>query len=151
MKAIRDDYVVHMDETSFHMTEQKKKSQMWAIVGSKLTRYVFDLTRGGHVPATQVGDSAGALVANDYSGYIELEAKKNRIRCGCLAHVRRGSFKARKVPEAETALALIQELYRVEHEAKQLHITGTPEHLALRMAQAKPAFIALMRLAHAIY
>jgi transposase len=151
MKAIRDDYVVHIDETSFNMTEQKKKSQMWAFVGSKLTHYVFDLTRGGHVPATQVGDSAGVFVADDYSGYIELEAKKKRIRCGCLAHVRRGFFEAGKVPEAETALALIQELYRVEHEAKQLHITGTPEHLALRMAQAKPAFIALMRLAHATH
>jgi transposase len=149
MKAIREDYVVHIDETSINMTEQKKKSQMWGFVGTKLVRYVFDLTRGGHVPLEHMGKSAGVFVADDYSGYNQLEDKGNRVRCGCLAHVRRGFFEAGDVPEAETALALIQELYRVEHEAKRLNITGTAKHLDLRLAEAKPAFVALMRLAHA--
>lgn len=149
MQAIGEDYVVHIDETSINMTEQKKKSLMWTFVGEKLVSYVFDLTRGGHVPLHQMGESAGVFVADDYSGYNQLADKGYRLRCGCLAHVRRGFFEAGNVPEAETALALIQELYRVEHEAKRLNISGTAAHLELRTAQAKPAFVALMRLAHA--
>jgi transposase len=80
MKAIREDYVVHIDETSINMTEQKRKSQMWAFVGNKLVRYVFDLTRGGHVPLKHIDKSAGVFVADDYSGYNELAGNGTNLR-----------------------------------------------------------------------
>lgn len=149
MEAIRQDDMVHIDETSLNMTTQKKKSQMWAFVGEKLIHYVFDLTRGGHVPIEQLGESTGFFIADDYSGYNKLEALDKRVRCGCLAHVRRGFFEAGKVPEAELALALIQELYRIEQETKELELIGTPQHLAIRKNRSTRVFIALMRLSHA--
>jgi transposase len=144
-QAIAEDFLVHMDETSFKLTSQKKKAQMWAFVGESLTGYVFDLTRAGSVPTAHLGSSVGAFVSDDYSGYNALAANGSRTRCGCMAHARRGVFEAGAVVEAEAMLAMIQQLYRVEYDAVAEEIYGTPKHLALRSAQSKPIFTALVQ------
>jgi transposase len=146
LKAIQQDFLVQLDETSLKMTKQKKASQVWALVGEKLTAYRFDLTRGSEVPLELLGKSRGVFVADDYSGYSPLGKQGHRTRCGCMAHTRRGFFEAGDVPEATTALALIQSLYAVEHEAAERNIVGTREHLQLRVEHSKPIFTALMKL-----
>ena len=147
-QAIRSDSVVHIDETSFKMTQQKKRSQMWCFVGEKLTGYQFDLSRSKGVPVAILGDSKGTFVADDYAGYDALAKLGGRIRSGCMAHARRGFFEAGDVHEAHAAMAIIQELYGVEHEAKRRDIVGTAVHAALRKVKSIPMYCALMRIAH---
>jgi transposase len=145
--AIKKDFLVHADETSFKMTAQTSKAFIWAFVGQTFTGYRFDLTRGGDVPLDVLGDSTGALLCDDYRGYDPLAKKGNRQRCGCLAHARRKYFEAGDVPEAHEALELINGMYRVEHEAERRNIVGTADHLALRRQYARPLFVRLLLLA----
>jgi transposase len=145
MQAIQQDFLVQIDETSFKLTAQKKKAQMWTFVGKNLTGYVFDLTRSGSVPTKQLGGSKGAFVSDDFSGYNALDALGKRTRCGCMAHARRGLFESGNVPEAVTALAMIQQLYRVEHDAEALGILGTPAHQRARLRESMPIFTALVQ------
>jgi transposase len=144
--AIRQEPVVHIDETSFKMTAKKgKKSVMWTFVGAKHTLYDFSLTRSGSTPVKILGCSKGFFVTDDYSGYNQLARLGGRTRCGCMAHARRGFSEAGAVPEAELALALIQEIYAVEHEAERLNIRGTKAHLVLRTQRSKSVFMALIQ------
>jgi transposase len=148
--AIRNDYLVHADETSFKMTKQASKSFIWAFVGQSLTGYHFDLSRSGDVPVNVLGDSAGAIVCDDYRGYDPLTRKGRRRRCGCLAHARRHFFDAGDVPEAKEALSLVASMYGVEHDAEKRGIVGTLEHLALRRAYARPLYVRLLLLAREV-
>jgi transposase len=145
--AITKDFLVHVDETSFKMTQQTSKAFIWAFVGRSLTGYRFDLTRGGAVPLDVLGDSQGVMLCDDYRGYDPLAKKGGRLRCGCLAHARRKYFEAGDVPAAKEALELINGMYRVEHEAERLAIVGSPEHRALRREYARPLFVRLLLLA----
>jgi len=145
--AIRQDFLVHADETTFKMTKQASKAFIWAFVGQNLTGYRFDLTRGGAVPVDALGQSSGAFVCDDYRGYDPLEKKGKRFRCGCLAHARRKYFEAGDVPEAKEALDLINSMYSVEHEAERRKIVGTQAHLALRRDYTRPVFVRLLLLA----
>jgi transposase len=146
-EAIKADFVVHADETSFTMTKQTSKAFIWAFVGRSLTGYRFDLTRGGSVPLDVLGESTGVVLCDDYRGYDPLAKKGFRRRSGCLAHARRKYFEAGDVPEAAEALELIGVMYRVEHEAERRGIIGTAEHLALRRAYTRPIFVRLLLLA----
>ena len=144
--AIKKDFLVHVDETSFNMTKQTSKAFIWAFVGASLTGYRFALTRGGDVPLDVLGDSKGAFVADDYRGYDPLTKKGHRERCGCLAHARRKFFEAGDVPEAKEALQIISAMYGVEHEVERRDVLGTPAHLDLRRAFTRPLFIRLLLL-----
>lgn len=146
-EAIRKDFVVHVDETSFKMTKQESKSFFWAFVGKNLTGYRFDLTRGGDVPVDVLGESTGFVLCDDYRGYDPLAKKGKRQRAGCLAHARRKFFEAGEVAEAKEALAWINAMYSVEHEAERRGVVGTDEHLALRRDFTRPFFTQLLLLA----
>jgi transposase len=149
-EAIREDFLVQIDETSFKLSTQKTKAFMWAFVGERLTGYVFDLTRAGKVATAQLGASKGASVTDDYAGYNALEALGGRVRCGCMAHARRGFFEAGAVLEAETALALIAHLYRVEHQADNANVLGTEAHLAMRLDESRKIFTLLLKLSRTV-
>lgn len=148
--AIREDFLVHLDETSFKLTKQTSKAFFWAFVGRTLTGYRFELSRGGEAPVLALRDSDGAFCSDDYRGYDPLEKKGKRLRCGCLAHARRKYFEAGEDPEAREALELIGSIYGVEHEAERRGIVGTAEHLALRREFSRPLFIRLLKLARAL-
>jgi transposase len=149
-EALREDFVVQIDETSFKLSAQKAKAFMWAFVGEKLTGYAFDLTRAGKVATAHLGASKGVSVTDDYAGYNALAALGGRVRCGCMAHARRGFFEAGAVLEAETALALIAHLYRVEHQAEAAKVLGTDAHLAMRQDASKKIFTLLLKLSRAV-
>jgi hypothetical protein len=149
-EAIRGDFLVHADETSFKLTSQASKAFIWTFVGAKLTGYRFALTRGGDVPIEEFGDSERAVVCDDYRAYDPLVKKGHRRRCGCLAHARRKYFEAGDGPEAHEALELIAGIYRVEHEAERLGIVGTSAHRELRRTYARPLFARLVLLAREV-
>lgn len=146
-EAIRKDFLVHVDETSFKLTTQASKAFVWAFVGKSLTGYQFALSRSGDTPVDVLGDSTGAFLCDDYRGYDPLEKRAKRRRSGCLAHARRKYFEAGEVPEAKDALELIACMYQVEHEAQRRAIVGTAEHRALRRTYTRPLFVALLQLA----
>jgi transposase len=146
-EAIKADFLVHADETSFTMTKQTSKAFIWAFVGQSLTGYRFDVTRGGSVPLDVLGESTGVVLCDDYRGYDPLAKLGYRRRSGCLAHARRKYFEAGEVSEAKEALDLIGVMYLVEHEAERRGIVGTAEHLALRRAYTRPIFVRLLLLA----
>jgi transposase len=148
-KAIRSALIVQIDETSFNMTAKKgKKSYMWGFLTATLALYRFSEKRAGNIPVEVLGDSTGYFVADDYSGYHALAALGGRIRCGCMAHARRGFSEALPLPQAEAAIALIQEIYAAEHAAAGA--LGSDKHLALRTSRAKPAFVSLIKLCRTI-
>jgi transposase len=146
-EAISQDFLVHVDETTFKLTSQTGKAFMWVFVGRQLTGYRFELTRGGAVPLDVLGSSAGTILCDDYRGYDPVAKKGRRVRCGCMAHARRKYFEVGDVPEAHEALGLIAGLYQVEHEAERLGVLGTDAHLELRRTYSRPLFIRLLLLA----
>ena len=149
-EVLSEDFVLHIDETTWKLTTQASKAFMWAFVGRQLTGYRFALTRGGDVPLEALGDSVGAMVCDDYRGYDPIAKRGNRLRCGCLAHARRKYFEAGDVPEAREALDLVAGIYQVEHEAERLGVVGTAAHLELRRRFARPLFVRLLLLAREI-
>ena len=83
-EAIKADFVVHADETSFTMTKQTSKAFIWTFVGQSLTGYRFDLTRGGSVPLDVLGESTGVVLCDDYRGQNECDTI--HARCTELSH-----------------------------------------------------------------
>jgi transposase len=146
-EAIRGDYLVLADETTFKLTSQSSKAFIWTFLGHSLTGFRFALSRAGSVATEALKDSKGVLVCDDYSGYNAVTGQGRRRRCGCLAHARRKYFDAGNVPEAHEALALIGFIYAVEHEAERRGVLGTDEHAQLRQAFSRPAYYALLQLA----
>ena len=139
LAEVRASPVVHADETPMRMQTSKKRAYLWTFLAGKLTAYRFSASRSGKTPCDVLGNSQGHLVVDAYTGYNAVTCADGRVRVGCLAHVRRKFFDAKKsAPESEVALEIITALYRVEREAKDQNLAGSPKHLAMRDARSKP-------------
>lgn len=138
--------VVLADETSIKLQSAKGKAWMWAFLAGSLIAYRFSSTRSGTTPREVLGGSAGTLLVDAYTGYNSVTGVDGRERAGCLAHARRKLFESREADESVSdALALIQDVYRVEHDAKEHGIAQSAAHLELRQARAAPAMDKLKR------
>jgi transposase len=121
------------------MLGSSKRAHIWTFIAGDLIAYRFSLDRSGQTPKEVLGGTQGTLVVDAYTGYNHVTKVNGRRRAGCLAHARRKLFDALEtVPEAREALDMIQQVYRVEHDAKQRNIVGTAEHLELRKSQSAP-------------
>jgi transposase len=141
MAHIASHDVVQADETTLKMQSKAKKGWVWTFLAPDAIGYRFASSRSGQTPVEVLGGTSGTLVVDAYTGYNKVCTPEQRQRAGCLAHVRRKLFEARKLApdDVDVALQLILDVYRVEHDAKEAGIVGTPEHLALRQARARPA------------
>jgi transposase len=112
--------IVQADETSMKMLRPNKRGFVWTFLSGDLIAYRFAEGRSGETPRDVLGGSEGTLVVDAYSGYNRVTDVDGRSRAGCIAHVRRKFFDAHVtgVVDAKTALDLILEIYRVEHEAR---------------------------------
>lgn len=136
--------VVMADETTIRVMGSKKRAYMWTFLSDTLIAYQFSLSRSSETPRAVLGGTTGTLVVDAYTGYNRVTAVGGRERAGCLAHARRKLFEASSfAPEAQTALALIRDLYVVEHEAKERGVAKTADHLAMRQARSRPLMNAL--------
>ncbi len=137
--------VVQADETPMMMQRPHKKGYLWTFLCDDLIAYRFSASRSGETPRDVLGGSHGTLVVDAYTGYNRVTDVDGRVRCGCLAHVRRKFFEALPTSPAEArrALDLILDVYRIEHEAKERGIVRTPEHLVLRQTNGRAAMEAL--------
>ncbi len=144
LALVREAPVVHADETSLKVLDEDKcrTGFVWnfrTTESKPLIAYRFSPSRSGETPKQILGGTTGALVVDGYTGYNAVTDVNGRERVACHAHVRRYFFDALPTaPEAQRALDLIRELYRVEHAAFEARIVGTPQHLALRREKSAP-------------
>jgi transposase len=142
--------VVQADETTLRVQEKVKTRTAWlwtflAVGDEPLIAYRFSSNRSGETPEEVLGDTAGALVVDGFTGYNPVTKPQGRQRGGCWAHVRRKFFDAKSSApdESRAAMELILELFRIEQEARQRGIAGTPSHLALRAQESRPTLDAI--------
>ena len=107
--------------------------------------YVFTKSRSGDTPRTVLGGTDGVLVVDEYTGYDTVLDVNGRARC--MAHVRRKLFEALATApqEANQALALILDLYRVEQLAADHARVGSDEHAMARRFFSRPAMARSLR------
>ena len=136
--------VIHTDDTTVPVQDatrtQTRDGRLWVYVGDAQPAdlvYDYTPTRSRAGPITFLGDFRGYLQADAYAGYDALYATGRVIEVGCWAHARRYFWeaKATDAPRALIALGFIQQLYRVEAEAKPLDADA---RRARRQAEAGP-------------
>lgn len=138
--------IVHADETTTRVLDKRKTrtAYIWTFLGKskddkEIVAFKFSPSRSGETASRVLGKSKGKLVVDAFGGYNKVTMPEGRVRIGCLAHARRAFFDALPKAEAaaQTALAYILEVYKVEERAKQSGCIGTPEHLALRQQESR--------------
>jgi len=144
-QLVRGADIVRADETSQKVLASPhcKKGYVWtfrARVPEPLILYRFAMDRSGETPLQVLGGTEGTLVVDGHTGYNAVTRVDGRDRQGCLAHVRRRFFDAQKAcpDEARKALDFVLGVYRVEHDAFESGVTGTPRHLELRRERVPP-------------
>lgn len=136
--------VVGADETSVRQANLDKRAFMWTFNTPELSVYKYAETRSGTVAVELLGDSAGILVVDQYTGYNQVTKPGMRVRAGCLAHARRKLFENQEHEGFDEALELIGKLYQVERAAKDAGIMGTDAHLAARTRTSRSLFARLL-------
>ena len=143
--------IIQMDETPVQVLKEpgkraQSKSYLWLQRGGPpdqpITLYDYDPGRGAGVPLRLLDGFRGYLQTDGYDGYNAAVVSNGLMHMGCMAHARRkfsdavkAQGKNRKPGKAQHGLALIQKLYRVEKQARQL----TPqERFDHRQQHAKP-------------
>jgi transposase len=136
--------VIHTDDTPVPVQDRERRQtrdgRLWVYVGDASPPdivYDYTATRSRAGPLAFLGEFRGYLQADAYAGYDALYATGRVVEVGCWAHARRHFWEAKGADEARALLALgfIQQLYRVETEAKGLDPAARS---ALRQAQAGP-------------
>lgn len=136
--------VVQTDDTTVpvqdHARTHTRDGRLWVYVGdTRPATIVYDYTptRSRAGPIDFLGKFRGYLQADAYAGYDAVYATGRVGEVGCWAHARRYFWEAKEADalRALAALGVIQQLYRVEAEAKGLEAGA---RRALREAQAQP-------------
>jgi transposase len=144
-RVVRRGRYVNADETTQRILapEECFKGWMWTILSRQAIVYHYSDHRDSETAKELLGGTTGNLTSDGYSAYSCLSDKEaSRNRSGCWGHSRRKFFEV--MPKEDTqhenreVLDMIKELYRVEDEAEELGIVGTPEHLELRQRKSKP-------------
>jgi transposase len=127
---VRQSRVIHTDETRVPVqapgTGKCRSGRIWVYIGDKANAYSVyeytpDRTRAG--PSKWLQKYKGYLQADAYGGYDGIYHKGEVIEVACWAHARRKFFDAKETDARRSAqlLAMVQELYAVEDEAKSLN------------------------------
>ena len=101
--------------------------------------FIFDPGRGRQYPAQHLQDFQGRLQTDGLGVYSAFDKLEHITLFGCLAHVRRKFFDARKNDEtrASKVLGMIQRLYALEEEARTNNLSAE-QRLELRQTKAAP-------------
>jgi transposase len=139
---------VQTDDTSIVVLEPDEggsiKGRVWTYLDPLGGRVVFDATRTHERVGVEhfLGGYKGYLQADAYKGYDALFRDGTVVEVGCWAHARRRFVLALEGGEtrAATILSLVQQLYRVEHQAAELSVE---ERHALRQERSLPILAAI--------
>ena len=151
--------VLCADETRLRVLNDKgiKKagtSYMWVATGknagSKLVRFYFeDGSRSAETAKNLLGAFNGTLMCDGYGAYPSAVKGLPITLAACMAHARRKFNDVLKVdrrnPHAAQAMKMIQELYKIEHEAVELSVE---QRLVLRQEKSRPLFILFRKWLH---
>jgi transposase len=129
------------DDTSITVLDERGgsfKGRLWTYLDPLTHQVVYDATptHEGEGPAAFLATFRGQLQADAYSGYDALYASGRVSEIGCWAHARRRFVEAFLIDtNAALMIALIQQLYEVEHDAVDLDADA---RRALRQERSLP-------------
>jgi transposase len=141
MERVCQNPYVQADETKLRVAEPQnaRTAWIWTLLCEDIVGYVYSETRAGETAEHLLAGTLGHLVTDGYSGYNGVVGEGKRTRVGCWAHVRRKFYEALSYsPEAREVLDQIVALYRVEHEAAESGILGSPAHEIVRDERSRP-------------
>jgi transposase len=136
--------VIQTDDTTVPVLDRSlnktRTGRLWDYLGDRDHPFVvYDYTpdHSGEGPLRMLEGYEGYLQADAYSVYDAIYAGKKIIEVGCWAHARRKFDEAKTSdPErAHVAMAMIQRLYKVEKDVKDLDDAA---RVALRQERSKP-------------
>jgi len=144
--------VIHADETPVTIMQmgdgekKPKKGYVWAYATTQYNSvqaviYDFQPSRSGQHAEEFLKDWQGYLVCDDYSGYKTRFKSGQVIEVGCMAHARRKFYElhvTKKSFIAEQALQLIQQLYQIEAELRELPDCSAEQRLQRRQQDSQP-------------
>ncbi len=150
--------IVSTDDTGLLVLDRDapghiKRGFLWPYVAEgRFASFDYTPTRQGAGPQTLLADFRGYLQVDGHAVYHKLfetklgEPTPRRLEVGCWAHGRRYFVRALEAGDlrAGAIVALVQQLYRVEREAKERGLAPA-ERKALRGEQARPV---LDKIAH---
>jgi transposase len=146
LQLVAEKEIVLADETTQRVQNKGKTrtAWLWSFIArdeadKEIISYVYSRSRSGETPVRVLGDTAGKLVADAYSGYNKVTVPGGRERAGCLAHLRRKFFEAQATaPDAaKRAMDFILEVYKIERAALDADLLGTDEHLEMRQTASR--------------
>ena len=130
VRRVRQSKVIHTDDTRVPVQDPNvkgkcKSGRIWTYIGDRDNRYtVYEYTpnRKRDGPSEWLKDYQGYLQADAYGGYDGIYHKGHVIEVACWAHARRHFFDAKDTDARRAAemLGMVQELYAVEAQAKDL-------------------------------
>lgn len=147
--------LIHCDETRLQVLKEPDRdptsqSWMWVQTGGPPNHPVvlFDYTssRAQDVPLRLLEGYQGYLMTDDYAGYNAVANQPGVERLGCWAHARRKFIEAQKAQpkgktgRADMALNLINKLYGIEREGKDV---SDEQRLLLRQQKSDPVLTQL--------
>ncbi|MGE8313851.1 MAG: IS66 family transposase [Pseudomonas putida] len=127
--------VIHCDETRVQVLKEPDRdptSQSWMWVQAsgppdrKVVLFDYTSSRAQEVPLRLLESYRGYVMTDDYAGYDALALQSGVERLACMAHARRKFVDAQKVQpkgktgRADIALAMINKLYGIERELKDV-------------------------------
>jgi len=155
---IRSGPLINVDETTLQVLKEPGRrntstSYMWLYRGGALDKpalvYQYAPSRSGQVAEDFMSDYKGFVQSDAFAGYDRLQDKPGIRLMGCWAHARRKFVAVIKVKKkirsnrknpkglADEALEFIEELYRLEKQARQENLKPDPIW-ELRQSQAVP-------------
>lgn len=139
-------WVLHTDDTTVPIQDATldkiRKGRLWVYCGDVEHPYIlyeYSPDHAAKYPIARLATYHGHIQADGYSAYAKVCDNVTRHLVECWAHVRRYFFDAQKNDRvrAMTALAFIQELYKVEKQAK-LQSLDAEARRALRAEKSVP-------------
>ena len=116
---LKDFCAVHVDESPWPILGNESQSYMWVLSNRKGAYYQFEPTRSGKVADELLKNHQGSVLTDGYGGYNWVR-HRDGLRLGrCWSHARREFYeRMSSFPEAKTAVGLIDQLFKIEAEAK---------------------------------
>lgn len=117
---------IHCDETFFNVldedTHKVRQLSMWALcdaLGDNVL-FLYEFGKKNGEVAREILKSFNGVIQTDASAlYEQFESDPTKVMLGCLVHARRYLISGRSedAPTADTAIAAINRLYTIEHNA----------------------------------
>ena len=149
--------LIQMDETTVQVLKEEDrdpstKSYMWVMRSSASEKpavyYHYSPTRASNVARNLLASYQGVVQTDGYSGYDFIDDSTELSHAGCWAHSRRKFMEILKLQNkakqadakfghADQAVSYIRQLYAIEREADENHLS-IAQRVSLRQAKAKP-------------